>query len=155
MPPDDYDAPSLATPYEDDPPEQTRRIASPTFNRRSISTSRPRSLAQSGNQSWRARITRSAVKMNKQFMDTYFSLALWQRILLSIAGVVTLVLTILFVIYNESIFSWLEPYAKRWREMPGGWMILFAMVLVVGFPPLIGYSTILTMSGFVFGFPGG
>ncbi|KAF2857312.1 hypothetical protein K470DRAFT_223603 [Piedraia hortae CBS 480.64] len=75
-----------------------------------------------------------------------------QRIGASAAVATALILGILGLVYNERIFHWLAPWAKRWRELPGGWAILWAMVFTVSFPPLIGYSTCITTAGFVFGF---
>lgn len=60
-------------------------------------------------------------------------------------------LGILFLVYNEKIFGALAPFAKRWRDIPFGWSILWAATFVVSFPPLIGYSSCVTLAGFVFG----
>jgi len=66
-----------------------------------------------------------------------------------------LVLSILILVYNERILSLLAPVAQKWRSTPAGWLILWALVFVVSFPPLIGYSTFLSLAGFVYGFPNG
>lgn len=36
--------------------------------------------------------------------------------------------------------------------MTGGWAILWSLIFVTAFPPLFGYSTLITTCGFVFGF---
>jgi len=82
-------------------------------------------------------------------------LTLVQKVVLTIAGIATIVLGILLLVYNERIFAALEPFAKKWRDMTGGWLILWAATFVVSFPPLIGYSSCVTLSGFVYGFPYG
>lgn len=69
-------------------------------------------------------------------------------------NVILLVTTILFLVYNERIFKWLSPAAKRWRNLSGGWLILWAMTFFTAFPPMIGYSTTITIAGFVFGMKG-
>jgi len=76
-------------------------------------------------------------------------------VLVSIGGVVALVLGILFLVYNERIFGVLAPWAKKWRNIRAGWLILWGLIFVVSFPPLIGYSSLLTIAGFVYGFPNG
>lgn len=38
--------------------------------------------------------------------------------------------------------------------MPSGWLILWIMTFFVSFPPMIGYSTCVTIGGFVFGMKG-
>ena len=66
------------------------------------------------------------------------------------------VLGILFLVYNETIFKKvLLPVAQKWRDITGGWLILWALIFAVSFPPLLGYSSLLTIAGFVYGFPNG
>lgn len=65
------------------------------------------------------------------------------------------VVLILFLIYNEKIFEFLEGPAKKWRAVSGGWTLLWLVTFFAAFPPLIGYSTCVTVSGFVYGFPNG
>ncbi|GIZ43720.1 hypothetical protein CKM354_000693700 [Cercospora kikuchii] len=77
-----------------------------------------------------------------------------QRTLTVIALVLINVLVILALVFGERIFHLLAPAAKRWREMPAGWLILWIMTFFVSFPPMIGYSTCVTIGGFVFGMPG-
>ena len=72
-----------------------------------------------------------------------------------IAGLATIALAILFLIFSERIFAWLEPVAEKWKNLRGGWLILWAMTFATAFPPVIGYSTCLTLAGFVYGFPWG
>lgn len=72
-----------------------------------------------------------------------------------IAGLVTITLAILFLVFSESIFAWLEPVAEKWKNLRGGWLILWALTFATAFPPVIGYSTCLTLAGFVYGFPWG
>ena len=72
-----------------------------------------------------------------------------------LAGVVTLVLGVLFLVYNERIFHALAPVAEEWRSIRFGWMILWAATFFVSFPPLIGYSSCVTLAGFVYGVPKG
>ena len=78
-----------------------------------------------------------------------------QRALAIFAGIATFVLGILFLVFNEKIFAKLEPVAVKWKDLRGGWLILWAMTFLTAFPPIIGYSTCLTIAGFVYGFPEG
>ena len=79
----------------------------------------------------------------------------WQRALSFVAGVITIVLAILFLVFSERIFAWMEPVAEKWKNLRGGWLILWALTFTTAFPPVIGYSTCLTLAGFVYGFPMG
>lgn len=64
------------------------------------------------------------------------------------------VMVVLFLIYSEPIFAKLTGVVKSWREMPGGWLILWFITFCVSFPPMIGYSTCVTIAGFVYGMNG-
>ncbi|KAF2099617.1 hypothetical protein NA57DRAFT_37781 [Rhizodiscina lignyota] len=152
MSPSDYDPRALALPIDDDdgsPDPSSRRSISPAWARRSGS------FHSDVPADFKSRLYRRAAALQRQAYKTYNRLTLLQRILLVLAGLATFVLGILFLIYNEKIFGWLAPYAKRWREMKAGWLILWAMTFVVSFPPLIGYSSCVTIAGFVYGFPNG
>ena len=70
-----------------------------------------------------------------------------------IAGIAAITAAILFLVFSEAIFAWLEPVAEKWKNLSGGWLILWAMTFATAFPPVIGYSTCLTLAGFVYGFP--
>jgi uncharacterized membrane protein YdjX (TVP38/TMEM64 family) len=72
-----------------------------------------------------------------------------------LAAVIVNVFLILFLIYNEKIFAYIAPAAKKWHDVRGGWIILWLMTLICAFPPLIGYSTTVSIAGFVYGFPNG
>lgn len=78
-----------------------------------------------------------------------------QLALASVLGLLALIATILFFIYHEKFFSWLEPTAVKWKNLRGGWCILWAMTFMTAFPPIVGYSTCFTLAGFVYGLPEG
>ncbi len=78
-----------------------------------------------------------------------------QLALLTVAGIVVFVLSILFLVFHERFFAWLEPNAVKWKNLRGGWCILWAITFLTAFPPLVGYSTCFTLAGFVYGLPEG
>ena len=94
-------------------------------------------------------------KLNNRVIKQYNKLSPVQKVLFVIGNIVLGVLGILFLIYNEKIFGALLPVAKKWRDITAGWLILWGLIFVVSFPPLIGYSSLLTICGFVYGFPNG
>jgi len=94
-------------------------------------------------------------KLNRRVMDQYNKLTPVQKVFLIIGNIALAVLGILFLIYNEKIFGSLLPVAKKWRDVRAGWLILWVLIFIVSFPPLIGYSSLLTIAGFVYGFPNG
>lgn len=149
MPADDYDARALALPLDD---EETGD--NPVWSRRSTSSFR-RNAPQHGQPSMRQRIMTNLDKLNRRATDQYNKLTPVQKVLFVVGNLALCVLGILFLVYNEKIFGSLMPYAKKWRDIRAGWLILWALIFVVSFPPLIGYSSLLTIAGFVYGFPNG
>lgn len=103
----------------------------------------------------RQRIMTNYDKLNRRVMDQYNKLTPVQKVLFIVGNIVLCILGILFLVYNEKIFGSLLPVAKKWRDIPAGWLILWVLIFVVSFPPLIGYSSLLTIAGFVYGFPNG
>jgi len=105
--------------------------------------------------SMRDRIIDSVERINRRIQRGVEKLTPVQRALAIVVGISTLVIGILFLVFNERIFARLEPAAVKWKELRGGWLILWAMIFTTAFPPVIGYSTCLTIAGFVYGFPEG
>lgn len=147
---------ALAAQYDDDSEEDTilpihhdrRRTSSPLWSRRSLDASlqRPRSTTDK----W----LQQAKRLQNRGIRIWNQLSLLQRVALVAFLVAVNILGILALVYSERIFAWLAPAAKRWREMRAGWFILWVMTFFVSFPPMIGYSTCVTIGGFVFGMKG-
>ncbi|KAF2756777.1 hypothetical protein EJ05DRAFT_77334 [Pseudovirgaria hyperparasitica] len=162
MPVADEDARAFMLPADTDP-ESQRRSDSPAWARRSSSYARRSgSYNRSGQstfgdrpRSWSAQVLQNAEKIQRRGLKQWNKLTPLQKVLASVAGVIAVVLGILFLVYNESIFRWMKPYAKKWNDITAGWLILWFLIIIVSFPPMIGYSTLLTISGFVYGFPNG
>lgn len=138
----------LESPQANRPPWSRRLSTSARHN------SSPYSL-RTAPLSYKDQILRSADKVQRKIVSTFRKLSLFYKILVIIAALVSFTLGILFLVYNERIFGMLAPVAKKWRDIHGGWMILWALTFISAFPPLIGYSTTVTISGFVYGFPNG
>lgn len=96
-----------------------------------------------------------AEKLLRKFYRTAKRLTLLQKMLTTIALVGLFVAGLLFLVFNEKIFAWLEPVAEKLKRLRGGWLIIWALTFMTAFPPIIGYSTCVTTSGFVYGFPEG
>lgn len=96
-----------------------------------------------------------AEKLQRKFYRTAKRLTLLQKMLTTIALVGLFVAGLLFLVFNEKIFAWLEPVAEKLKRLRGGWLIIWALTFMTAFPPIIGYSTCVTTSGFVYGFPEG
>lgn len=115
----------------------------------------PSPYSNGNSRSVRDSVLSQAEKWRRWIFRMFFKLSPVQQIASVFALLVTFVLGVLFLVYNEQIFQWLEPFAENWASIRGGWLILWFMIFVTAFPPIIGYSTCLTISGFVYGFPQG
>ncbi|TWU76859.1 Tlg2-vesicle protein [Metarhizium rileyi] len=103
----------------------------------------------------RSRAWRKCQDWSRSLAQHYLRLSPLHR-LLAIAGcLVGVALVALIVVYSHRFFSWLTPVARSWRELRGGWLIVFALVFVTAFPPVMGYATANTIAGLVYGFPHG
>ena len=125
----------------------TRRRTSQSLTRNNPSSRRGTSFID--------RTLNNAEGARRQLLKTIEKMTPIQLALAVVAGIVSIVLAILFLVFSEKIFAWLEPVAERWQNLKGGWLILWTMTFATAFPPVIGYSTCLTLAGFVYGFPWG
>ena len=94
-------------------------------------------------------------KLLRRIAQTFNKLSTIQKTTATIFLLLVLTVTILLLIYNNVILEWLQPIAAKWKNLNGGWLILWTLTFATAFPPLIGYSTCVTISGFVYGFPNG
>jgi len=101
------------------------------------------------------RLLQGAISLGRQALRLFMSLSPLYQLLVVAAGIVAFVLGILGLVYSHRIFAWLGPVAKSWRELPAGWLLVWLLTFVCAFPPMIGYSTAVTIAGFVYGFPWG
>ncbi|KAI9743086.1 MAG: Tlg2-vesicle protein [Claussenomyces sp. TS43310] len=139
------DSPSRDDPDAGRPPFS--RIASQRSRRRDAAASDPH-----GEGSYRQRVVRAAQVVHERMLATYKAMSLLQLIAAGVGVTVVVVLGVLVLIFSHRFFAWLEPLAHRWRDLPFGWAILWALIFVTAFPPMIGYSSLVTTAGFVFGF---
>ncbi|KAA8576258.1 hypothetical protein MFRU_009g01700 [Monilinia fructicola] len=133
-------------------PPWSRRISS-SVRRANNTAASPYSTQPST--SFKDQILRKADKLQRKVISTWQKLSPLQKGLAVVAAILNIILVVLFLVYQHQIFASLAPFAERWRDMPGGWMILWAMTFIAAFPPLIGYSSTITIAGFVYGVPKG
>ena len=139
-------------------PSPEREATRPPWSRLSSSTRRNNTSPYSSQQtpqSYKDRLLRRADKIQRKVISTFLKLSMLQRILAIVALVVAFVFGILVLVYSEKIWAILAPVAQKWRDLKGGWMILWSLTFISAFPPLIGYSTTVSIAGFVYGFPNG
>lgn len=62
---------------------------------------------------------------------------------------------IMVIIFHAVFIKILIMISQKWRDLPYGGVILFTLVFFVGFPPLLGFSSLSILCGMVYGvFPG-
>lgn len=54
-------------------------------------------------------------------------------------------------IKHDLIVHKIHPYAQHLRDMPAGWLIPVALLIIVSFPPLVGHEIIGILIGLVWG----
>lgn len=135
-------------------PDISRQSTQAPWTRRRRSLSNNRSLGRRGT-SYLDKTINNAERAWRQLFKTVEKMSPAQQALSAAVGILVIVLGILFLVFSEKIFAWLEPVAEKWKNLRGGWLILWAMTFATAFPPVIGYSTCLTLAGFVYGFPWG
>jgi uncharacterized membrane protein YdjX (TVP38/TMEM64 family) len=146
---------SLALPIDDD--EDNHRYSSQSRRSNTSPSWRRRSASSPSSQqppSATTRWLRSANRTSHKLQRAFLRLTPLQQAGLVGLNILLLIGGILFAVYNERIFAYLSPAAKRWRDTPGGWLVLWFMTFFVSFPPMIGYSTCVTIAGFVYGMKG-
>lgn len=161
MPPPLYEPTARALALTITPPRSpttAREPIRPPWTRRNISIStrgRSHSPYRRSPKNFRDSVLDNTTKIIRRLNRFVAALTPLQRLLVVLAGAALSTLFILFLIYNQAIYRWLKPIAHKWKDMPAGWLILFLMTCVTAFPPVIGYSTCVTLAGFVWDFPNG
>lgn len=96
---------------------------------------------------------KTANNLYRQSVTMYNGWTPTQKVLFVVGGNLLGALMIVLLIFSHKIFTLLGPVAVSWRQLPAGWLIIWAATFFVAFPPMIGYSTACTVAGFVYGFP--
>ncbi|KAK3898869.1 hypothetical protein C8A05DRAFT_18611 [Staphylotrichum tortipilum] len=134
-------------------PAWTPRPTPPGARRLSARRNQQPSPSSSGPKALLASLTETATSILQHSLRLYLSLTPTQRVLVLLASGVVFTLGILFLVYSHRIFAALGPVAASIRSHPAGWLPIFLAIVATGFPPIIGYSTCVTVAGFVYGFP--
>ncbi|PGH31567.1 hypothetical protein GX50_05660 [[Emmonsia] crescens] len=82
---------------------------------------------------------------------TFGRMTLLQRIGTVLATITVISLGLGFMILTGQLFKWLEPVAEDWESSKLAYFVLMICTFTVSFPPLVGWSTIGTVAGFIFG----
>ncbi|CAG8564147.1 8502_t:CDS:2 [Ambispora gerdemannii] len=74
-----------------------------------------------------------------------------RRFVLLLLSILFITFTVLFFVFEKPILT--APFAQQVRELQYGYLMLTSLIIVTCFPPLPGYSSLIMLSGFIYGFP--
>lgn len=83
--------------------------------------------------------------------EYYYAQRPLKRVLLLLAVTCATAAGVLFLIFHNKVLELLLRFATSWRELRAGPVIMFALVCVISFPPLIGYSALASLCGMMYG----
>lgn len=93
--------------------------------------------------------------LNQKGLNWYNNQSKLKRSLVIALIAILSVLTVLMIIFHSYFVNKLIDLSDDWKEFTYGKLILFTLVFFVGFPPLIGYTSLSLLTGMVYGFPQG
>ncbi|KAA8649884.1 hypothetical protein EYZ11_001149 [Aspergillus tanneri] len=102
-------------------------------------------------ESLRNRIVNRASETSRRMMAAWRKMNFWQRVATALAVVFINLLGVGFLIFTGQIFVWLQPVAAKWEHSALAFFVLWLCVFFVALPPLVGWSTFGTISGYIFG----
>ncbi|CEO60022.1 hypothetical protein PMG11_04665 [Penicillium brasilianum] len=100
---------------------------------------------------FRDRMIEKAKKLYRMANDRYEQMTLWQKIGFYAASLGAAALGIGLMVLTGKVFIWLGPVAEKWEK---SWLVAFILwisIFFISFPPLVGWSTLGTIAGFIFG----
>ncbi|KAF2798808.1 hypothetical protein K505DRAFT_232427 [Melanomma pulvis-pyrius CBS 109.77] len=90
--------------------------------------------------------------------DTEYKPINWRKIFLSpkyipwhILGIVILIATVFITVKHDEVVEKLRPWSEKVRNLPAGWLIPIAILIIISFPPLFGHEIIALLCGVVYG----
>ncbi|KAL4941552.1 hypothetical protein BDV06DRAFT_178905 [Aspergillus oleicola] len=89
--------------------------------------------------------------MNERILVAWRKMTFWQKVGSVLAVIGMNVLGFGFLYITGRVFQWLGPVAEQWEQSALVFFLMWLCVFFVSFPPLVGWSTFGTVSGYVFG----
>ncbi|CAH2353616.1 golgi apparatus membrane protein Tvp38p [[Candida] railenensis] len=92
---------------------------------------------------------------SEELTKRYDELTPTKKILVWILAVFNVIAVVLILIFHSYIIKSLVKLSDKWADLKFGHLLLFTLVFMVGFPPLLGFSPLSLLCGMVYGFPYG
>ncbi|KAL4989162.1 Golgi apparatus membrane protein tvp38 [Aspergillus falconensis] len=88
---------------------------------------------------------------NERALAVWRKMTFWQKAgsILAVLGLNVLGFGFLYI--TGRVFQWLGPVAEKWEHSVPVFIVMWFGVFFVSFPPLVGWSTFGTVSGYIFG----
>jgi hypothetical protein len=61
------------------------------------------------------------------------------------------ILTLVIAIKHDAVVHKLRPFSEKVRDLPAGFLIPIAILIIISFPPLFGHEVIALLCGVVYG----
>lgn len=81
----------------------------------------------------------------------YGSQSVARKVMYGILAVLGVASVIAFAIFNQVFLKFLVKLSDKWNQMAFGHLLLFLLVFFIGFPPLLGFSTLSIFCGMAYG----
>ncbi|KAJ9165283.1 Golgi apparatus membrane protein TVP38-like protein 2 [Coniochaeta hoffmannii] len=82
----------------------------------------------------------------------------WRRLFLRpkyiplhLLAALILVATVLITVRHDDVVTALRPFSEEVRDLPAGWLIPIAVLILISFPPLFGHEVVAVLCGIVYG----
>lgn len=87
-----------------------------------------------------------------QLLDWYKSQSRPRQVALAGLCFLLLAAVVALFFFHVYFFKLIIFAAEKWHSIPYGLVLLFVLIFIVGFPPLIGYTALSILTGMVYGF---
>ncbi|RPB00840.1 hypothetical protein L873DRAFT_1735954 [Choiromyces venosus 120613-1] len=146
---------ALYTPPDAHPPPPSMPRWNQQRRSSSLSSRQPRPSRRSSGKGKRNALIAKASRLQRWAHKRINKMTLMQKIFGSLVLLVMGTTALLGLIFHAKILHAILPFAAKLRSWKAGWLLIFALCFASAFPPMIGYSTSVTLAGFVYGFPNG
>ncbi|KAL3237559.1 Tvp38p [Nakaseomyces bracarensis] len=99
----------------------------------------------------RERLLHTIKRTSYRALDHFNSLPKWQRILVVLFGVCVAVLGLLMLIFHKKVLAKVLEMSQDLHERKSTNFVLLILLFFVAFPPMIGYSSLSTITGLIYG----
>ncbi|KAJ4364677.1 Tlg2-vesicle protein [Neocucurbitaria cava] len=97
-------------------------------------------------------------KEEEELIETDYQPFNWKKFFLSpkyipwhILAILIAVATVMITIRHDQVVEKLRPFSEKVRDLPAGWLIPIAILIIISFPPLFGHEIIAVLCGVVYG----